>query len=319
EWVDRHGDRDHDGFVEYGRRNEQGLANQGWKDSHDSIFHADGQLAVGPIALVEVQAYVYAAKREAAQIARALGEASYGTSLDQQAESLRTLFEKHFWCEELGTYVLALDGDKRPCKVRSSNAGHALFAGIAAPERARRVAEGLMGDSFFCGWGIRTIGRREARYNPMSYHNGSVWPHDNALIAHGLARYGFKAEVLRVFDGLFAAATYMELRRLPELFCGFARRAGRAPTLYPVACNPQAWAAAAPIALLQACLGLSFDVDAKIVHVEQPVLPDWLERVTIRDIMLCGDRVDLQVNKDEGQIAVTALTRTGQLRVASIS
>ena len=319
EWIDRHGDRDDDGFVEYGRRSEQGLANQGWKDSHDSIFHADGQLALGPIALVEVQAYVYAAKRAAAQIARALGEPLYGAALDQQAESLRTKFEKHFWCEELGTYALALDGHKRPCRVRSSNAGHALFAGIADAERARRVAAGLIGDSFFCGWGIRTLARREVRYNPMSYHNGSVWPHDNALIALGFARYGLRAEAVRVFDGLFAAATYMDLRRLPELFCGFARRPGRGPTLYPVACNPQAWAAAAPMALLQACLGLSFDVPGSLVRLEQPLLPEWLEQVTVRGITLCGDQVDVRVSRGAGQIAVTALSRTGDLRVVSIS
>jgi glycogen debranching enzyme len=319
EWIDRYGDRDNDGFVEYGRPSEEGLGNQGWKDSHDSIFHADGQLAVGPIALVEVQAYVYAAKRMAAHIARVLGEPLYAAALDQQAEAVRKQFEMHFWCEELGTYVLALDGNKRPCRVRSSNAGHALFAGIADPERARRVGASLIGDSFFCGWGIRTIAWHEVRYNPMSYHNGSIWPHDNALIALGLARYGFRAETVRIFDGLFAAATYMDLRRLPELFCGFARRPGRGPTLYPVACNPQAWAAAAPMALLQACLGLSFDVPARIVRVEQPMLPEWLEQITVRGLTLCGDEVDLRVSRAAGQIAVTTLSRTGDLRVASIS
>ena len=318
-WIDRDGDRDGDGFVEYGRRSEQGLANQGWKDSHDSIFHADGRLAAGPIALVEVQAYVYAAKRMAAQVARTLGEQQYAATLNQQAESLRVKFEMQFWCEELGTYALALDGEKRRCQVSSSYAGHALFAGIAEFERARRVAAGLVSDAFFCGWGIRTIARREVRYNPMSYHNGSVWPHDNALIALGFARYGFRAEAVRVFDGLFAAATYMDLRRLPELFCGFARRPGRGPTLYPVACNPQAWAAAAPMALLQACLGLSFDVSARIVRLEQPTLPEWLEHVTVRHIPLCGDQVDVRVSRAAGQIAVTTLNRIGEVRVASIS
>ena len=319
EWIDRHGDRDEDGFVEYGRRSEAGLANQGWKDSHDSISHADGELAVGPIALVEVQAYVYAAKRAAAQIARALGEPLYGAALDSQAESLRTQFEQQFWWEEFGTYALALDGHKRPCRVRSSNAGHALFAGIAEAERARRVAAGLMGDSFFCGWGIRTLARGEVRYNPMSYHNGSVWPHDNALIALGLARYGLRAETMSILDGLFAAATSMDLRRLPELFCGFARRPGRGPTLYPVACNPQAWAAAAPMALLQACLGLSFDLPARIVRLEQPVLPEWLDQVTLRGISLGADDVDVRISRAVGQIAVTTLSRTGELRVVSIS
>lgn len=322
DWIDRYGDRDGDGFVEYGRRTSQGLVNQGWKDSHDSVFHADGRLATGPIALVEVQAYVYAAKRAAADMARALGEHGLGVALDVQAETLRTRFEATFWDEELGTYVLALDGDKRPCRVRSSNAGHTLLAGIADPQRARRVAAGLMSSSFYCGWGIRTIAAGEARYNPMSYHNGSVWPHDNALIAMGLARYGLNAEALRIFDGLFAAATDMDLRRLPELFCGLARRPGRGPTLYPVACSPQAWAAAAPVALLQACLGLGFDPAAKLVRFEQPVLPDWLDRVTIRGLMLCGERVDVNLSRREGhagEVAASVLARSGDVRVVSVS
>jgi glycogen debranching enzyme len=319
EWIDRYGDRDGDGFVEYGRRTESGLANQGWKDSHDSISHADGRMPIGPIALVEVQAYVYAAKRAAAAMARALGEPGYAVRLDEQAEQLRLDFEKHFWCEELGTYVLALDGEKRPCRVRSSNAGHALFAGIADPARARRVASGLMSSAFFCGWGIRTLAAGEVRYNPMSYHNGSVWPHDNALIALGFARYGFRTEVVRIFEGLFAAATHMDLRRLPELFCGFARRPGRGPTLYPVACMPQAWAAVTPMALLQACLGLSFEPASKIVRFDQPVLPEWLERVTLQGLALCGGRVDVQLHRGAGEISATVLARAGGLRVVSIS
>ena len=318
-WIDRYGDRDGDGFVEYGRRTDQGLANQGWKDSHDSVFHADGSLARGPIALVEVQAYVYAAKRAGAAIARALGEHGYGVKLDLEAETLRVQFERAFWDEELGTYVLALDGDKRPCRVPSSNAGHALLTGIAAPERAQRVAQCLMGTTFYCGWGIRTIASNAARFNPMSYHNGSVWPHDNALIALGFARYGFKQEVVRILDGLFAAATYMDLRRLPELFCGFSRRPGRGPTLYPVACTPQAWAAVAPVALLQACLGLGFDPAARAVRFEQPVLPEWLDHVTLRGIALCGSRIDVQLRRAAGEIAPTVLSPRGELRVVSIS
>lgn len=319
EWIDQYGDHDGDGFVEYSRRTEQGLINQGWKDSHDSIFHADGRMPRGPVALVEVQAYVYGAKRAAARIARALGEQAFGVMLDMQAETLRMNFEDAFWSEELGTYVLALDGDKQPCKVRSSNAGHALFAGIADPERARRTAKSLMSSTFFCGWGIRTIAAGEARYNPMSYHNGSVWPHDNALIALGFARYGLQAEVLRVFDGLFAAATHMDLRRLPELFCGFARRPGRGPTLYPVACMPQAWAAGAPMAMLQACLGLGFDVASGIIRFEKPQLPEWLEQVRVRGITLGRDRVDVQFQRGMGEIAATVLKRTGAVRVISIS
>jgi glycogen debranching enzyme len=225
--------------VEYFRETENGLANQGWKDSHDSIFHADGSSAEGPIALCEVQAYAYAAKRAGAALARALGDGAKAERLDAAAERLRLAFEEAFWCEEIGTYALALDGQKRPCRVRTSNAGHALFAGIASPERARRVADTLMHQESYSGWGIRTLARGEPRYNPMSYHNGSVWPHDNALVALGFGRYGFKGEAAAVFEGLFDAATYQELRRLPELFCGFLRRRRRGPTAYPWPARPR--------------------------------------------------------------------------------
>src|SRR2546421_5899498 len=212
-WIDGPGDPDRDGFVEYHRADEKGLVNQGWKDSHDTIFHKDGTLAVGPIALCEVQGYVYAAKRTAARCARRLGKNALADALDSAAMKLAAQFEAAFWCEDIGTYALALDGQKRPCRVRSSNAGQVLFSGIAAPERADRIARDLTRPSFFSGWGIRTIAREEARYNPMSYHDGSIWPHDNALIAAGLARYGHKGAVGRVFGALFNAASYMVLRR----------------------------------------------------------------------------------------------------------
>ena len=176
-----------------------------------------------------------------------------------------------------------------------------------------------MSSSFHCGWGIRTVATSEARYNPMSYHNGSVWPHDNALIALGFARYGLKDEVIRIFNGLFAAATHMDLRRLPELFCGFARRPGRGPTLYPVACMPQAWAAVAPLALLQASLGLGFDVAGRAVRFEHPMMPEWLEQVSLRGISLCGHQLDVQLHRGSGEVAATVLGRTGPLRVVSIS
>ena len=258
-WIDGPGDLDGDGFVEYARGAATGLSNQGWKDSFDSVFHADGRLAQGPIALVEVQGYVYAAKKLAASCARALGMTERAMALDTQAEHQRARFDEAFWCEDIGTYALALDGTKAQCKVRTSNAGQILFTGIAQPDRARRVADGLFDPSFYSGWGIRTVAAGEARYNPMSYHNGSVWPHDNALIAHGLARYGHKKGISSILDALVRATTYMDQRRLPELFCGFRRRMGRGPTLYPAACSPQAWASGAPFLLLQAMLGLEFD------------------------------------------------------------
>ena len=254
-WIDGLGDRDGDGFVEYRRASELGLANQGWKDSQDAIFHADGRLAEGNIALAEVQGYVFAAKTVIARSARRMGLLADARRLEADAERLARRFEAAFWCPELGTYALALDGAKQPCRVRTSNAGQLLFTGIVQPERAAQVGAGLLEPPFFSGWGIRTVRRGEARYNPMSYHDGSVWPHDNALIALGLARYGLKRSVCRLFKGLFDAATYMDLRRLPELFCGFQRQRNRGPTLYPVACSPQAWASATPFSLIEAALG----------------------------------------------------------------
>ena len=316
-WVDTNGDPDRDGFVEYDRRGPNGLVNQGWKDSGDAIFHADGSLAQGPIALCEVQGYVFAAKKLAAGLARELGEAKTATRLDGEAERLRQKFEAAFWCEELSTYALALDGDKRPCRVIASNAGHALLTGIAAPERAGRVAATLMRVASFSGWGIRTVAMSAMRYNPISYHNGSVWPHDNALIALGLARYGHKDAALQVFSGLFNAASYWDPRRLPELFCGFARRR-TAPTMYPVACSPQAWASASVFALVQASLGLKFDHATGEIRFEQPMLPVFLEHLHVRQLRL-GDAVaDVMLHRFEGEVAATVTNRQGQVRVVII-
>ncbi len=314
-WIDAFGDRDGDGFVEYQRNRESGLVNQGWKDSSDAIFHADGTLVEGAIALCEVQAYVFAARQAAARIAAAIGLPDRARELREQAEALRLRFEEAFWCEEIGSYVLALDGRKRPCKVRASNAGHALFCGIASPERAARVAAQLMGREFFTGWGIRTVASVEKRYNPMSYHNGSIWPHDNALIALGFARYGFSEHALRLFTGICDAAAYMDLRRLPELYCGFRRRPDKAPTLYPVACAPQAWAAAAPFALLQACLGIDLGCMSERVRLRRPRLPEFLERVTVRSLAAGGGRIDLLMRRYDVDVAVNVLRSEGEVEV----
>jgi glycogen debranching enzyme len=317
-WIDRYGDADGDGFVEYNRHTETGLVNQGWKDSHDSVFHADGSLAPGPIALCEVQAYVYLAKRRAATMARLLDLPEMAMALDRQAETLREQFEAAFWCEEISTYALALDGRKQPCRVRTSNAGHALFAGIAAPERARRVAAGLLDKDFFAGWGIRTVSAEEARYNPMSYHNGSVWPHDNAVIALGFDRYGFKAAALQVLTGLFEASTYIDLQRLPELFCGFAREPRTAPTFYPVACAPQAWATAAPFALLQAALGLTLDYRGGEFRFKRPTLPEFLDDLSLHNLRL-GDRVvDLHIARHGSDVAINVTLGAERARVVAI-
>ena len=317
-WIDGPGDPDRDGFVEYHRANENGLVNQGWKDSHDSIFHADGSLAQGPIALCEVQGYVYAAKRLAARGARRIGQNVLAGALDAQATRLAERFEAAFWCEDIGTYALALDGKKQPCRVRSSNAGQVLFSGIAHPLRAEAVMRDLMRPSFFSGWGIRTLAREERRYNPMSYHNGSVWPHDNALIAAGFARYGHKAAIDRVFKGLFDAASYMELRRLPELYCGFQRGRQRGPTLYPVACSPQAWAAGAPLLLLQCSLGLEFDPDRNEILLRKPQLPPFLDEVTLRNLRLGQSTVDLNVRRQGDNVSLQVMRNEGQIKVAAI-
>jgi glycogen debranching enzyme len=222
-------------------------------------------------------------------------------------------FDAAFFDEELGTYVLALDGEKKPCRVRSSNAGHALFTGVARPERAGPVAAALMSTASFSGWGVRTLSAESARYNPMSYHNGSVWPHDNSLIAMGLARYGFKGEALRIFEGLFRASIYFDLRRLPELFCGFPRARNLGPVSYPVACAPQAWASAAPFALLQAALGLGFDVGRGRVTFDRPALPDFLDELVIRRITLRGGVLDLRILRAGTSAAFSVLSRVGDV------
>lgn len=316
-WMDNHGDRDADGFIEYGRHNPDGLVNQGWKDSHDSIFHADGSLARGPIALAEVQAYAYGAWRAAATIARAAGRSGQAEGFERRAEALRTAFDSRFFDEELGAYAMALDGDKRPCRVHASNGGHALLTGLALPERAGAVVKTLMGSASFSGWGVRTVAATEARYNPMSYHNGSVWPHDNALIAAGFARYGFKREAARIFEGLFAASSYIDLRRLPELFCGFTRKRASGPTFYPVACIPQAWAATAPLFMLQSCLGLGFDSSKVHITFEEPVLPAFLGEVTVRNLVLDGGSADVSLRRSGSQVVVDVIRRLGPVRVVT--
>ena len=281
-WIDGPGDPDRDGFVEYHRADETGPGQSGleglprrdlpcrWLDSRK------GRSRSARCRATSMRQSVLAARG-----AHRLGKHALGDALEAQAMNLAERFEAAFWCEDIGTYALALDGQKRPCRVRTSNAGQVLFSGIAAPERAEAVMRDLMRPSFFSGWGIRTVAREERRYNPMSYHNGSVWPHDNSLIAAGFARYGHKSAIDRVFKGLFDAASYMDLRRLPELYCGFQRGRERGPTLYPVACSPQAWAAGTPLMLLQSSLGLEFDPDRNEILLRKPRLPSFLEEVTL--------------------------------------
>lgn len=317
-WIDVYGDVDRDGFVEYHRQSEDGLVQQGWKDSHDSVFHADGTIPEGPIALCEVQGYVYAAKRGAAGIAALLGHAGRAAELERQAADLRDRFHEAFWCDDLGTYALALDGQKRPCRVRTSNPGHCLYTGIAEPEIARKVATTLLTEKGFSGWGIRTVAEGESRYNPMSYHNGSIWPHDNSIIGAGLARYRLKQGVLKILTGMFDASLHVELRRMPELFCGFIRRPGERPTLYPVACSPQAWAAGAVFMLFQACLGLGIRAASNQVVLSYPVLPDWLNEVTVRGLRVGNGSVDLRFQRHATDVGINVLSRTGDIEVIAV-
>lgn len=314
-WIDTYGDLDGDGFVEYYQERESGLVNQGWKDSLDSVFHVDGQLATGPIALCEVQAYVHAAKQGAALLARMLGEHDYANVLESSAQTLREEFEKHFWCENIGVYAIALDGAKRPCRVRTSNAGQVLFCGIASANRAARLAETLMAPEMFSGWGVRTLAADAPRFNPMSYHDGSVWPHDNALIALGLGRYGFKRAASAIFCGMFEASCHMDLMRFPELFCGFSRRRGIAPTLYPVACQPQAWASAVPFALLEACLGVVCDYERRELRFNDPFLPRFLEEVRIRNLTLGDGSADLCLRRTDKGTEVAIVAQSGDIAI----
>lgn len=316
EWIGRHCAADQDGFLRHSRNVEGGLANQGWKDSYDSVFHADGRLAEGAIALAEVQAYVFAARRSISRVARRLGFDEQARRLDEEALRLAIRFDQRFWCEDIGTYAIALDGDGEPCRVQTSNAGHVLFGGLASPHRARRVATGLMSPRFFSGWGIRTVAQGESRYNPMSYHNGSIWPHDNAVIALGLCRYGFKDEVATVFEAIGGAASYMELRRLPELFCGFRRIKGQAPTLYPVACAPQAWAGAAPLAMLQACLGIQCEPEVNRIRLVAPMLPNFLDMVVLRNLELGNGRVDMALYRYGRNISLQILRNDGGAEIS---
>lgn len=313
-WIDTYGDRDGDAFVEYQRGAESGLGNQGWKDSQDSISHADGRLAPGAIALCEVQGYVYDAKRTAAIIAKALGHDAAAVKLEQQAEELKTKFNASYWREDIGTYALALDGDKKPCSVSSSNPGHLLFSGIATPERAKRTAENLMSPAMFSGWGIRTLGSSEKRYEPVKppegYHNGTVWVHDTAIAASGFARYGMEDKAATLMTALFDAAQHFGGLRLPELFGGLPRELGQPPARYPVACSPQAWASASESMLLQSMLGIRINGIDKSVTVDNPKLPPWLDMLNIHDIRIGASKVSLAFKRDGAATTVAVIDQS---------
>ena len=318
DWISANAQRHRDGFVTYERRSETGLVQQSWKDSYDAVFHADGTLAQPPIAMCEIQGYCYAAWKGAAQLAAARRDPKTAAQWEATAARLQANFERAFWCDEIGTYALALDGDNRPCQVRTSNPGHALFSGIVSAERASRIAEALLSEASFAGWGVRTVASGEARYNPMSYHNGSIWPHDNAIVAAGLARYGFQQAAGRIMTGMLDLSAAVDLHRLPELICGFNRRDAEFPTLYPVACAPQSWAAGAVFMMLASCLGLRIDADAKRITLTRAQLPEAIEWLRVTNLTIGDGSLDLLLSRHPFDVGVTVLRRDGDVEIVGV-
>jgi glycogen debranching enzyme len=314
-WIDTHGDRDGDGFVEYQRRSPAGLENQGWKDSQDSVLHADGSPAEGPIALVEVQGYVYLAKLRIAEVYEALGEADRGRALRDEAQALRRRFNDAYWNPEEDFFALALDGRKRQVASVTSNPGHCLYCDIVDESKAAAVGERLMAEDMFSGWGIRTLAASSPAYNPMSYHNGSVWPHDNAIIAAGLKRYGHEEAAIKIATAIFEIAARSRDSRLAELYCGFERRPRSEIVGYPVACLPQAWAAAAPVMLLQTMLGLTAHAPSRKLAVIRPKLPVWLARAEVRQLRIGAASTGLAFTRNGPITGFSLLEQEGDLTV----
>ncbi len=315
DWIDRSGDLDGDGFVEYRRRATRGLINQGWKDSADAVRDRDGATMEPPIALAEVQGYVFDAKRRMARLARRRGDAALADRLESDAETLRKRFEEAFWLPDLNAYAMALDRDKRPADTVTSNQGQALWSGIVDPRRARAVVDGLTGPGLHSGWGIRTYAAGQPGYNPLSYHVGSIWPHDNALIVAGLKRYGFDGEANALAGQLFEVAQFFPDFRMPELFCGFDRASVSVPVPYPVACSPQAWAAAAPLLIIRSMLGLQARADEHVLELIRPHLPTWLGKLTVSNLRVGTASVDLLVHRWRGTTSAEVLRKDGDLEV----
>ena len=307
EWIDRYGDVDGDGLIEYARTSERGLVNQGWKDSGDGVPYPDGRLPDPPIALIEVQGYAYDAKLRAAELFRRLGDEDATTRLRSEADRLRAQVLDRFWIEELGTFALALDGDKHPLPTVTSNAGHLLWSRLPDTARAQRLASTLLAPDMNCGWGIRTLSARHPVFNPMSYHDGSVWPHDNALIVLGMSHYGLAPRATPIVGAVYEAATSVELSRLPELYCGMTRGDAPRPVLYPVSCSPQAWASGALFLMLQGVLGIMPDVPARELHIRNPVLPDFLGELTITGLAVGRSRVALHFLRRASRTLVNLL------------
>lgn len=315
-WLETYGDIDGDGFVEYESQSSKGIRNQGWKDSFNAVIYPDGRLGMAPIGLVEVQSYVYDAKRRAAELCHIVGQELLSKRLTREATELKEAFNQAFWCDSEGFYALALDHDKRQVPTVTSNPGHCLWGDILPPERVRVVVERLMRPDMFSGWGIRTLSAESPVYNPVGYHIGTVWPHDNSLIALGMATNGFKQEANQVFNALFEASLHFPYYRLPELFCGFERQGELdRPIPYPVACSPQAWAAGTPLLLVQAALGLQADAPHHTLKVQHPVLPPWLNEVSLTGLMVGEATVDLVFVNVNGNTTTRIVDKTGEIRV----
>jgi len=315
DWIEHWGDCDGDGYVEYVRETPCGLANQGWKDSFDSISHSDGTLARPPIAVCEVQGYVYAAYNSIAAVSERLGRKEMATRLSQRAARLRSRFSHDFWLEHEKTVALALDADKRPCRVVASNAAHCLATGLLNREQAHAMANRLMAEDMFTGWGVRTLSSRERRYNPMSYHNGSVWPHDNALVAAGLARFRRRESVIRILEGLLQAAGEFKSGSLPELFCGYPRDERLGPVPYPVACHPQAWSAASIFMIVQAMLGIDVVALEHKLVIDSPTMPEWLNWIRIEGLKVGEGEISLIARRIPEGTSVGIIERRGDVSV----
>ena len=300
DWIDNYGDRDGDGFQEYATRSPVGYENQGWKDSGEAVVYPDGSLVKGPKALCELQGYVYDAWQRMAQIFDALGNPGRARDLRAKAASLFRRFNEAFWDEDLGFYAYALDGDKKPVLSVASNPGHCLWSGIVPADRARRVVERLMEPDMWSGWGIRTLSAEHPAYNPHSYQNGSVWPHDNGIIATGFRRYGFTAEAARIARDSSGAATYFILHQVPELYAGIQRDPTNFPVQYIGANVPQAWAAGSVFAFLQMILGFQPDAPNKKLYID-PMLPEWLLDLEVSDLRVGEERFDLRFWRDGEQ------------------
>jgi glycogen debranching enzyme len=311
-WITEYGDRDADGFVEYRRATDKGLFNQGWKDSWDAVSFHGGRLAEPPIALCEVQAYVYGALEARACIARAEGDTGGGEYFAARAAQFKEAFNETFWLPDRGYVAFALDRDKRPVDAMTSNMGHCLWTGILDQDKAEQVADHLVSEDMFTGWGIRTLSRSAGRYNPVSYHNGSVWPHDTAIVVAGLARYGFTDHVQRIATGLIDAAEAFD-GRLPELFCGFDRSEFLQPVPYPSSCSPQAWAAAAPLLLVRSLIGFSPDITTGNLRVT-PSIPQHLGELRVDGLQVAGTRVDIAAKDSKAQ--VRGFPSTARLHIA---